>query len=226
MILFCDADCLIQLFTCKGTNLLRWVRIKCGLAIMVVPEVEMELVHNGTHGNKFEADINKATAHGLIEVLDYSRPSAAVKALCSTEGAATAALQSIVKTGREYNYWVDLGEAYSHAACIHLGAPFLSHDKTAVETLERHNKPMALPVLRVFDLMTLAHSVGHATSRDCESMRKRLYHAGEWLPPEYYRQSFTDGARQFKSRLRDARECAGLPPQPSRYDDPLFVTVA
>jgi hypothetical protein len=223
MILFCDTDCLIQLFKCGRPQVLRWVRQRYGLTPMVVPEVENEVVYHLKFGLRFEKEFKQATDNGTLSVLDYQHPSSAVASLLPGEGAAAAALRAIVSTGKEYARILDEGEAHSHAASVHLGSPLLSHDRSAVETLVNCGKPTAIPVLRVFDLLVLAHKAGQLMAKSCETIRQQFYQEREWLPDEFYGTSFDKGLAHFPSRLVDAAEYEGEPPKPARYDQPLYV---
>jgi hypothetical protein len=153
-LLFCDTDCLIQLFIARQSSLLRWYKVRYNLEAVVVPEVESELSWHMKFKGRFDPDLKKALASGLITVFDYTRPEQ-LSPFFPVLQVASATAQAIEQTGNDYALRVGGGEAYSHAACIHLGAPLLSHDKSAVNTLLYNSLQTAAPVLRVFDLVAL-----------------------------------------------------------------------
>ena len=213
MLLFCDTDCLIQLFKVNQVGLLKWLRSRYGLASIVVPEVELEIVWHKKFSSQFEHHFKKAVTAGAITVFDYSRPE-----LHLPPQQAAAAVRSILATGRIYARRLGDGEAYSHAACIHLGMPLLSHDMSAIETLSALRLDTAAPVLRVFDLVALAYEHNNLAERDCDAVRQTLSKAKEFLPRPFKRASFRDGLKNYDQRLLEG------PPSPcQKFDDPLFL---
>lgn len=219
MLLFCDTDCLIQLFSVKQVGLLRWLRTRYNLRSIVVPEVENEVVWHRKFSNKFEQDFKKSVTTGAITVFDYSQPELQLSPMLATPQAAAAA-RSILRTGRDYALRVGSGEAYSHAACVHLGMPLLSHDKSAIDTLLACHLQTAAPVLRVFDLVSLAYRQNQLLEKQCNDIRQALSKAGEFLPAVFKNASFVSGLRSYDQRLV---ETAGTPPPCQKFDDPLFL---
>jgi hypothetical protein len=132
--------------------------------------------------------------------------------------------KAISDTGREYNLIVDFGEAYSHAACVHLGAPLLTQDKRSIKTLLDQGRPTAVPVLRVFDLLALAFRRGGITEKACDTVRQLLNQSAEFLPPPFRNASFIKGIKTFDARLYDESECTEPPTPCLKFNDPLFLS--
>lgn len=223
LLLFCDTDCLIQLFiTNKSSPLLRWYKAKYGLEAVIVPEVESELAWHTKFRDRFDPNLRKALASGLIAVFDYSRPEQLSPFFPALQ-TAVAAAQAITQTGNEYSLKVGAGEAYSHAACVHLGMPLLSHDKSAINTLLMQNLQTAAPVLRVFDLLALAHGQGAMTTQVCNSIRQDLDRSREFLPKPFRHASFERGLSAFDQRLFEAPTGGGTPAPCQNYNDRYFL---
>lgn len=221
MLLFCDTDCLIQLFISDQTALLKWFRNVYGLSAIVVQEVEAELYWHAKFRNRFESDLKKAIATGIISVFDYSRPELQLSFLPVAQ--ANTRAREILGTGRIYASIVGLGEAYSHAACVHLGTPLMSHDISAIKALHNRNLQIAAPVLRVFDLIVLAYHKKGMSSKDCKLARQALVRSNEWIPAAFARNSFEDGLRHYNPRLHDRADHGGSPPGCQNYYDPLYL---
>lgn len=222
LLLFCDTDCLIQLFIVNKISLLRWFKARYGLESVLVPEVESELSWHMRFHDRFEPEIRKATAAGLLRVFDYSRPEQ-VAPFLSAPSAAEAASRSIIKAGNDYALKVGDGEAYSHAACIHLGMPLLSHDRSAINTLYLSNLQTAAPVLRVFDLLALAHQQAQLTTKDCDSIRQQLNQRNEFVPKAFRHAAFESGLLGFTRRLYELPATAARPNPCQSYDDLFFL---
>ena len=217
MLLFCDTDCLIQLFMVGRVSLLKWLKTRYGLASIVVPEVEIEVLWHRKFSDQFEHDFKKSVSTGIITVFDYSHPELHLASIL-TPPQAGAATRAILDTGRYYAKRVGSGEAYSHAACIHLGMPLLSHDKSAIDTLSALSLDTAAPVLRVFDLIGHAYQHNNLAERDCDLIRQTLSKANEFLPRVFKKASFRDGFKNYDQRLLEG------PPSPcQKFDDPLFL---
>lgn len=219
MLLFCDTDCLIQLFLVRQVGLLKWLRTRYDLRSIVVPEVENEVVWHRKFADKFEPDFKKAVAACVIAVFDYSQPEVQLSSMFAPPQAAAAA-RAIQGTGRGYALRVGNGEAYSHAAGVHLGMPLLSHDKSAIDTLLTGRLQTAAPVLRVFDLICLAYRQNQIAEKQCDVIRQTLRQAGEFLPAAFRNASFVNGLRSYDQRLFETTDT----PRPcQKFDDPLFL---
>ncbi len=218
LLLFCDTDCLIQLFMVNQTSLLRWFRTRYHLEAVVVPEVENELSWHMKFRDQFDPELRKTIASGLLAVLDYSQPEQ-LSDFFSIPHAAAATSQAITKTGNDYALKVGEGEAYSHAACIHLGMPLLSHDKSAINTLLYNDLKTAAPVLRVFDLIALAYQQGALTVNACDSIRQGLGRAHEFIPKAFRHASFERGLKEFDPRLYELPANADRPSPCQNFDD-------
>lgn len=223
-LIFCDTDCLIQIFICQQTGLLKWFKARYGFQAVIVPEVEAELSWHAKFRGRFDPALQKGLDTGITSVFDYSRPDLQLANFFPNLQAATAAALSIGKMGHDYSLRIGPGEAYSHAACIHVAMPLLSHDKSAIDTLLFNNLISAVPVLRVFDLLLLAFKQGGMDAKACDAARKALDRTNEWLPRAFARTSFQAGVSQFDRRLYDRSECAGTPPPCRRFNDPLYLT--
>lgn len=222
LLLFCDTDCLIQLFAVNKIAIFRWFKARYSLEAVVVPEVEAELSWHMRFRDRFEPEIRKATAAGVLRVLDYSKPEQIVSFLPSPS-AAEAASRSIIKTGQEYALRVGEGEAYSHAACIYLGMPLLSHDKSAINSLCLNNLRTAAPVLRVFDLLALAYQKEQLVVKDCDAIRQQLNRLNEFVPKSFRHAAFESGLRSFDQRLYELPPTAARPNPCQSYNDPFFL---
>lgn len=222
MLLFCDTDVLIQIFITRQTKLLKWFRTEYGLEAVVVPEVENEIAWHAKFKDRFDPDLKKAIAAGVITVFDYSDVQS-YSFLPPPQASIAAA--AIAQVGRDYVLKVGLGEAYSHAASVHLGMPFLSHDISAIRTLTAGAKRVAAPTLRFFDLLCLARSKNYLTEKECDQARKALnnFSSTEWLPQSFLYSSFAQGFSGFDRRLFDIAESSGKPPACLSYRDPLFL---
>jgi hypothetical protein len=219
MLLFCDTDCLIQLFLVKQVGLLRWLRTRYNLRSIVVPEVEHEVVWHRKFGDKYEMEFKKSVTAGAITVFNYSQPELHLSPMFAIPQAAAAA-GSILRTGHDYALRVGKGEAYSHAACVHLGMPLLSHDKNAIDTLLACHLQTAAPVLRVFDLVSLAYRQNQLAEKQCDGIRQALSKEREFLPAVFKNASFVNGLRNYDQRLVETTD---TPPPCQKFDDPLFL---
>jgi hypothetical protein len=225
-LLLYDTDCLLQLFITNQVRLLRWLKSHYRLGAAIVPEVEAEASWNARYRDRFESDVRKAISTGTISVFDYSRPELQLQDILATPQAEVT-MRAIINTGREYALRVGRGEAYSHAVCVHLGLPLLSHDISAIKILLEHGQRTAVPTLRFFDLVALAYGTGKMSARDCDSVRQALDRAKEFLPRAFVRASFEDGLGKFDRRLLDLEECTtGRPPACVKYDDPFVLQQA
>jgi hypothetical protein len=221
MLLFCDSDCLIQIFISNQVPLLRWLRANYGLEAIVVPEVDAELSRHQKFKDQFEADLRKAETSGIITVFDYSRPEVQLSFLPPTQAATT--MRAILTTGHVYRSRLGRGEAFSHAACAHLDMPLLSHDINAVRILLKNNLKTAAPVLRVFDLVVLAYHKQGISQKECKAIRQALQGSSEWLPSAFDRNSFVAGLPYYNARLHDLSDYTGTPPSCQRYNDLLYL---
>lgn len=224
MFLFCDTDCLIQIFITDEVSLLKWLKAKYGLEAIVVPEVENEITWHRKFKDRFESDLRRAVTAEVIATFDYSHPELQLSRVLPVTQAATV-VRAILDTGRNYAMRVQPGEAYSHAACIHLDAPLLSHDRDAVRVLEANKLKTAAPTLRVFDLIALAYQKNARTLKDCDTVRQTLYAAREFLPRVFSRASFEDGIKLFDQRLRDLADWTGGgdPPTCKKFNEPYYA---
>ena len=222
LLLFCDTDCLIQIFIATQSSLLRWFKSRYGLQAVIVPEVESELAWHGKFRDRFDPDLRKAVTSGLITVFDYSR-SEQLSPFFPALHAATAAARTITKTGGDYALKVGSGEAYSHAVCVHLGMPLLSHDRSAINTLRLNNLQTAAPVLRVFDLVALAYQQREMTAKACDAIRQALGRSREFLPRAFRHASFERGLSDFEARLCELPTGADRPAACQNYDDRYFL---
>jgi hypothetical protein len=222
VLLFCDTDCLIQLFITSQLPLFRWYKSRYDLQAVIVPEVESELAWHTKFKGRFDPDLKKALGTGLITVFDYSRPDH-LSAFFPALQAASAAAQAITNTGNQYALQLGSGEAYSHAVCIHLGMPLLSHDKSAINTLRINSLQTAAPVLRVFDLVTLAYQQAAITTKECDSIRQALDRSREFLPRSFRHASFERGLAGFDARLLEAPVGAPGPAPCRNFDDRYYL---
>jgi hypothetical protein len=172
LLFFCDSDCLIQIFISNQIPLLKWLKAAYGVKTVIVPEVDYEVAWTVRFKDRFDRQLKKALSSGVISIFDYSRPEQLSSLLSSPQAVITA--KAITQTGKGYALRVGAGEAYSHAACIHLGKHLLSHDKSAIKTLRSQGLTTAAPVLRLFDLICLAYRRGHMSEKDCDAVRQEL----------------------------------------------------
>lgn len=199
-LLFCDSDCLIQLFSCKEIRLLGDLRRVFGLKAVIVPEVESELSWHTKFEDRWAAPLAEAIRRGHLSV--YEEPPEELAAAIKDRGA-------------QYSARVDTGEAYTFAWATVLNAPALSHDRSAIETLTRQKLQVPQPVLRVLDLLVFAAESGLRTEQECNratrAIRGRskkpdkstgLWSPAEWLPREFLNTSFAKGKPSFSARLR------------------------
>lgn len=224
-LLFCDTDCLVQLFISNKISILQWLRENYGCAAVIVPEVEIELSWHAKFKDRFEPALRKAVSSGILEVFEYSRPEQ-LSAFFHILHAAAAASVAIETTGRAYALKIGDGEAYSHSACIHLGMPLLSHDKSAINTLLLDNRQTAAPVLRVFDLLALAYQKGVLSLKDCDSVRQVLDRSGEFIPKVFKHASFEQGIKTFDARLHELPAGASRPTPCRSFSDPFYLDPA
>src|SRR5258708_22268451 len=101
-LLFCDTDCLIQLFISRQVGLLMWLEERYGLESVIVPEVEVELAFHRKFKGRFDPDLRRALSSGAISLFDYSRPELGLVEFFPVTAAAAAASLAIVSTGRAY----------------------------------------------------------------------------------------------------------------------------
>jgi hypothetical protein len=132
-----------QLFIVRQAALLRELKQTYGVQPAIVPEVEMELSWTPKFGARFEPDLKKALSSGLLLSLDETslQPYA-------PGPLAKVAIQSIQVLGAEHYKHADRGEAYTHAAAVHLSQPALSNDLSAIEILEYNGFAIPSPVLK------------------------------------------------------------------------------
>jgi hypothetical protein len=224
-LLFCDTDCLVQIFVADCTGLLKWLRTKYRVTSVVVPEVHAELSWHLKFKDKFDSDLRKALAAGVLTVFDYSRSDQHLAEFFPIPAAASSASLAIARTGYDYALRVGPGEAYSHASCIYLGMPLLSHDKSAIDTLRVNNLKTAAPVLRLFDLLAFAYDNGELSTKDIKNVRQKLQNWGqtEYIPREFKTSSVESGLASFTRRLRDRTSCTGIPPACQEFYDTLYL---
>ena len=103
--------------------------------------------------------------------------------------------------------------------------PLLSHDRSAIRTLERQSRKTATPTLRLFDLICLAYRNGGMDESSCDQVRKKLIATpDEFVPQAFKHASFADGLVNYDLRLFDSAGSAGAPPPCAHYCDPYFLT--
>lgn len=202
---FCDSDALIQLFLVRDIRPLRVLRSKYSVQPVVTPEVEIELQSHRRFAARIAPELKKALDNGLLRLLDRSTLESHYGAPPGGTLAADAALAQIAKMGRQYQSYIDTGEAYTYAAAITVGTPALSHDRTALEALEKAGLPLPSTVLRIFDLICLAYQIGEMPVEDCEDFRKALIGEREFIPECFKNYSFYNGLKDFRPRIRDSR---------------------
>jgi hypothetical protein len=223
-LLFCDSDCLIQLFIARQVALLRWLAESYSLESVIVPEVEAELAFHLKFKTRFDPDLRRALSSGAVSLFDYSRPEQRLAEFFSVPAAASAASAAMTRAGRTYALRLGDGEAYSHAVAVHLGMPLLSHDRNAIDTLRENRLQAAAPTLRVFDLVGFAFQRGQIDIKQCEAIRKTLMGAREWVPRVFASTSYEKGRGHFNRRLYDICEFTGkVPPDCREFYDPLYL---
>jgi hypothetical protein len=205
----------------RQVGLLKWLRTRYGVSSVVVPEVENEVVWHRKFSNRFEQDFKKSVSTGVIAVFNYSQPELHLSSIL-TPPQVTVAVRAIMNTAKDYAFRVGAGEAYSHAACVHLGMPMLSHDKNAIDTLLACRLKTAAPVLRVFDLIGLAYRQNRLVEKQCDLVRQTLSQAGEFVPGAFKNASFERGLKSYDQRLFD-RAGSGAPSVCQQFDSPLFL---
>ena len=222
--LLLDADVTFQLFIGKVAKaVLDPLRKSYGLRAIVVPEVEIELRSHRRLGATIGPLFVKACGSGLIKILDADNYSDLLGLVASTTSHA-----SIQSLGRQYNYRVDRGEAYTHATGVSLSQPVASNDMNAVRTLRIAGEELPRPVLRTFDLIVFANQIGALSDADCDDLRKSLNDAGEGLPQAWEHASYIDGLSTFVPRLIDPhlvpRATGTLSRQPPPFAEALALS--
>lgn len=226
-LLFWDSDALIQILLTKTIAPLKALRNDYGIQSVVVPEVQIELLSPKRFGG-IAPEFKKAVGNNLIRVLDEPTFLDLLNKNESLRVDATGtSFADIQLRGDEYNARIDTGEAYTFAAALALRQPAASHDRNAISTLDRTQKPIPFSVLRALDVVVFAHQIALMTEKDCDRFRKALVQNAEWIPQAQQGKSFRDGLAQFQPRLIDStRQIVGIPPQkrgPSRFYSPLFI---
>jgi hypothetical protein len=96
------------------------------------------------------------------------------------------------------------GEAYSHAAGIHLRVPVVSNDKEALHRLRSAAAGCPDHVFRFFDLVVFLHQIGELSTSECNNIRQQLIGRDEHVPACFAGHSFEDGLLHFFPRLLDS----------------------
>jgi hypothetical protein len=221
--LLCDTDALIQVFIGRQVRLLVHMIDVYGVMPAIVPEVESEISAHRKFRNRFEPQLITQLAQQHIVVLE----DAAIRQLLVQRGVPQPqidqGLRRIVTRSQQYHRHVQTGEAYSHAAGVELRIPLMSHDWDAVRTLEQAGEPVAVPVLRLWDLFALALNDGVVTETEGDQATDHLEREDEFIPGALRKSAgpFAETIRRFDSRLR--RRHRGAPADPAGPRDRLYL---
>jgi hypothetical protein len=194
-----DTSAVLQVLFCESAAPFRVLFQRFDIRCVVVEAVDSEL--SRLVKNRFravEGSLLKCRSAGSIAVLNRGT-------LRGEMGAAGDTLMDAIDArGSEfYQLGVDRGEAYTHSAAAALGAPVLTHDLKAIRILQEAGYAFGSPVLRAFDLATLALQCNELESRACETLLKELKGLGEPVPRCFQNQSFADGLSQYYPRIQD-----------------------
>jgi hypothetical protein len=219
-LLFCDSDALVQLFLSNNLRPLQALKSTFHIQPCIVLEVEIELRWMKKHKNRFVPHLDKALKNGVLTKLDQ----AAFQSHLNTAipGTSWASYQAL---GQRYELVVQRGEAYTHAAAVSLNFPAMSNDGKAVLVLTSQMMSVAIPVLRLFDLLVFCHANGVLDTKECDDIRTELLNNGEGIPGPFLNSSFANGATNFPCRLLMGNASSGPFPQPANHYDPLVICV-
>ena len=217
-LLLCDSDALVQLFIANNLRPLQVLKNTFRIQPSIVLEVDVELRWMKKFKNRFVPQLDKALRNGVLMKLDQA-------AFQSHLGTATPGTSwgNYQVLGQRYELVVQRGEAYTHAAAVSLGLPAMSNDGKAVVTLIGQMMNVAVPVLRLFDVLVCCHDHGVLDTKECEDIRSELLNEGQGIPGPFLNASFVKGAENFPCRLRTANAASGPFPQPANHYDPLII---
>lgn len=215
-LLVVDSDVLAQIFLAKAHKLLSHLKTNFGVQPVITAEVDLELRWLGRFRDRFEPALEKALKHGALVRLDLGCFQGFLGK--APPGASWSSFQA---TGLMYGQRVDRGEAYTHAAGLTLGMPTASNDFRAIQVLQANNLMLPMPVLRTFDLCSFAFETKCMDRHQCEEFRKALRSENEGLPKAFMNNSFEDGLRTFRSRLRIASSAVN--PAPQAFSETLYL---
>ncbi len=201
---FCDTDAVIQFLLAKEVRPFRLLRSKYSIQPLIVPDVEIELYSNRRFGALIAPELKKVLATDLLRVLKMRDVESLYGESAAATAAAGAVMGEINKFGREYKKYVDLGEAYTHAAAVTIGVPALSHDRSALDVLTSAKLKVPNPVLRAFDLIALCYQAHEMSEHDCDAFRSTLIGHGEGVPRCFAHNSFAKGIIEFSPRIVDS----------------------
>lgn len=221
-LLVCDTDALAQILIAGNVSVLRDLKKVYRVQPSIVEAVEFELRCPQSRTlrrlqAKYEPALEKALGNGTIQIADERSLPAYVGA------AANAVWTEIAIRATAWAFRVQRGEAYSHSLALSLRLPILTHDKSAVRTLQTSGETLTRPLLRAFDLYALGFQRESMTESDCEQCRKILEHEKEFLPDAFRHRSFIDGLPYFYPRLQCASVAAVGHPTPLEIDDVRLV---
>lgn len=201
--LLSDSDALIQVFMTRQRRALAELRTRGGMVTAVLPEVESEVCNHRKFRQQFEPEFQRTVKAGNLVVLERGDTRRLLLERDTPVDAVDRELLELEARCRDYNKYVDEGEAYTHAHAARLGLPVMSHDQKAMTQLRRLGLRVGHPTLRFFDLLVFAHGRGWVTTEECERARKYLSGQGEFIPYEFKAQgaSFADCAAIFPCRL-------------------------
>ena len=219
--LICDTDVLLQLFIARQGRLLSYLQQAYAVSLAIVPEVETEVSWNRRYRSRFEPVLVRHMQHGAIIVLEAPEIARLLRARDRTPPQVDQELADLHERSRRYARHVGRGEAYSHAAGVALELPVFSHDWSAVTVLEAIPEPVAVPVLRVWDLVALAFDDGAVTVADIDHAVNLLRRENE-VVPAFLAKSPGEAIRRYDSRLRRVVP-GGTPARPRQAKDRLFL---
>lgn len=206
LFVFCDTDALIQFLLVPEVRPLRVLRSKYSIQPVIVPEVELELRSNPRHGARITPELRKALSTDLLQVLTPQLLQTRYGNAPNDALATAATMAQISTTGRHYQRYVDLGEAYTHAAALATSAPALSHDRTALTALANAGLPVPSTVLRAFDLVALCYQIQEMRGTECDDFRSALLTLpSEFIPVCFRHKSFVNGLLDFHPRICDMK---------------------
>lgn len=218
-----DADGLIQFFLVKRRQLFMDLITNFGVVPSVVPEVEVEIRYHEKFGSRFEEVFQKFQDSGHIQVLGSETVKKYLHARTVSPALIPKVLKDIQHIGMEYNRHVGRGEAFSHSAAVNLSLPLVTHDREAIDVLQRHSKAVATPCLRLFDIIVFAFTRGVLEAKECQQIIGELKSSGEWIPHPFSRGGkFQDCCSDFSCRIQ-LQTASSDPPTPTSPWDALYL---
>lgn len=220
--LVCDSDALIQVFLTRQRDLFVYLRDSFGVQAAIVQEIRIELSNHDKFGKQFLPPLERALASSALMLLD----STVIRRHLSTQGITGTGvdrfLEEQARRWDAYRLHVDTGEAACHATAVTFAWPALSHDISAVETLEHVGLEPAAPVLRFCDLATFAHACGRLSGEQFEASLKSLRGAREPMPYPFRdaKKPLVDLIQEFNCRLKLTE---GEAPVPRGARDTLYL---